>query len=211
MSTSLPRTLSSVVFAIGGGVAGVMALCYGTGFLIDPTMELTTTRDLDANSDDLSALIGSADGVVEWWQAAGELHGENRISERIQVRATDPEHVEFLAGDQVFETWALVSATETSATWDIEFPKMTTRRTLSVEPLDAGTRMVWEEVADVQSPVLRWTTMLPMENVSANFQGAMLVAEAAAQARAASKAEAEAEVVPEAEVEAVEGEAPAQP
>lgn len=195
MTTSHPRTLASVAVFIGGGVVALMAGLYGLGALIDPVVILATERDLAAEPEHLAALIGSPEGVVEWWNHAGDMHGENRISERILLRA-EGNTVSFVAGEQIFETWTLVESDASHAVWDIDFKSMVTQRTLSLAKSEVGTLFSWHEEGRVDNPVLRWTTLLPQQNVMSNFHSAMQIAESAAQSRAAAPEDVEAVVIP---------------
>lgn len=174
------RIVLSVTLAVGGGVLALMGACFGTGSLLDPAMELTTARELDAPAGAVLDLISTPEGTLRWWRHAGEQHGENRISERITVEPVEG-GIDFLAGTAVFERWRLVETTANSATWSIDFRKeMTTTRELSVTERDGKTVLTWRESATIDSPFLRWMARLPQQNLEANFQSAMEIAESAA-------------------------------
>lgn len=182
MSKPLTQTALSVTLLVGGGVAALMVGCYGSGMLLSDTVVVETERLLNAPAEEVAALIRSPEGAKEWWDHAEELYGANRISERITVEA-GPNSLQFLAGEQVFEQWTLVEAADWTATWDIDMKSMRSQRTLAVTPEGDGSRLTWTETSFIDSPVMRWTALLPQQNVLANFHGAMQVAESAAIAR----------------------------
>ncbi|TNE85907.1 MAG: hypothetical protein EP330_23500 [Deltaproteobacteria bacterium] len=208
-SAHFSRVVLSVALAIGGGVLGFMLFCFVTGQFLDPHMEITVERELDAPPEAVAALVTSPEGALRWWKQAGELHGENRISERITVEQID-NGLEFRAGTAVFEQWTLIEADETSASWSIDFQKdMTSTRDLSVSPAaDGKSLLVWRESVEIDSPYLRWMARLPQQNLEANFQSAMHIAEVAAQTPPAEELADEPEAEPADDTEGSEADAP---
>jgi len=73
--------------------------------------------------------------------------------------------VGFGIGQEILEEWELLAATENrSATYLIDFRIFMIERIITLSPSATGTHATWVETARLDSPLMRWLKLMPMDD-----------------------------------------------
>lgn len=91
------------------------------------------------------------------------------------ARSTGPGlEIGFAANGHVFETWKVKSVgSQSKVVYDVDFKIFAVERTLTIEPADGGTRVVWRETGEINNPLFRYMTLAGSEDPVHNFDEAL--------------------------------------
>jgi uncharacterized protein YndB with AHSA1/START domain len=162
------------------GVVAVAALgvvIVGGAFLLPSTHTLETTGTVRASPETVFEVLNTLEGERRWWAEAMADYPDAPamvIEHRGGPEAGPGMRIAFVSDGETFERWTFLEAeAPRRSVVEVDFGIFVVERTLTLTPEDAGTAVRWREVARFDNPLTRYLSLMPSEEVTANFDRAI--------------------------------------
>jgi uncharacterized protein YndB with AHSA1/START domain len=150
------------------------------GYALPKQFEASTSVQVDAPPAQVFPTFDTQEGIQSWWKSMAEGKDLPLPPGRFEVKAIEgPQRgegakVDFVLDGKVTETWEILeSEAPGRVVYDIDFKIMRVRRTITLEPKDGGTFVTWAETAEIESPLMRYFSLLSNDAIVRNFSVAL--------------------------------------
>jgi hypothetical protein len=166
-----------------GFLLGPPLVLFGGGVLMSREAKLSTEADLSMPAAKIDPVLSTQAGIQKWWGAVLPKTGGGGMA----VVALDGPasgvgaRVGFKVGEELVEDWVITGHEPgKSVTYLVDFQVFKVTRTITLTPTENGTHATWVEIADFENPLLRWFTLLPVDEKEGHMKVALQGLDAAA-------------------------------
>ncbi|MFT5686819.1 MAG: hypothetical protein ACI8RZ_007776 [Myxococcota bacterium] len=164
-----------------GGLLIAAALMLGLlavgGLALDDEIDTHVESNLSATPQALYPLLTTQAGLVQWW---GEAADREAVALAGPAEGVGMQ-VEIRFDGMVFEHWTLTEAEPGQVRYTIDLQGFILQRTITLTEHNGGTWAIWEDSGVIESPFMRYLTLLPEDVLLTLPYSALSALDAAAQ------------------------------
>lgn len=177
-----------VAIAVLSSIGGPIVLCALGGLVgsfLDGHVALEADEIVPVPPDALFDLLDDRAGLDRWWtQAMADAGTPGSLEIRAQPGpdAGVGAKIDFLAGGTATETWTILELDPpVRARYDVDFKLLHVDRTITLAPVEGGTRVHWSETAEIENPWMKLMNVGGHQDILDNFHKAIRALGKAAQ------------------------------
>lgn len=143
----------------GGALLGALA---AVGSSLDDELSLHAESLLTAPPEALYATLTTRDALVAWWGQTGDPAAGRTVRAAPGPAAGVGMQIEVLTDGSVSEQWVLTAAEPPGLVrYTVDLQGFTVERTITLTASGSGTWATWDDLGMLESPFMRFFTLLP--------------------------------------------------